>query len=68
MLLNGYKIIGHLTGVKSAPPTTITQTDSTITNPEYEMWFCKDELIQHDMMESFDPVVVPTVTIASSAK
>ena len=68
MLLNGYKIIGHLTGVKSAPPTTITQTDSTITNSEYEMWFCKDHLIQHDMMESIDLVVVPTIAIASSSK
>ena len=63
MLLKGYKIIA-----KSAPITTITQTDSTITNPEYEMWFCKDHLIQHDMMESIDLVVVPTIAIASSSK
>ncbi|KAH0715047.1 hypothetical protein KY284_007952 [Solanum tuberosum] len=46
MLLNGHKLLAHLTGAKSTPPTTITQTDSTICNPEYELWFCQDQIIQ----------------------
>ncbi|XP_015159848.1 uncharacterized protein [Solanum tuberosum] len=68
MLLNGHKLLGHLTGTKSAPPTTITQTDSTISNPEYELWFCQDQLIQQAMMASVDPTIAPTVATASSAK
>ncbi|XP_049383077.1 uncharacterized protein LOC125847518 [Solanum stenotomum] len=65
--LNGHKYLGHLTGAKSAPPTTITQTDSTISNHEYELWFCQDQLIQQAMMGSVDPTIAPTVATASSA-
>lgn len=36
MLLNGHKLLGHLTGAKSSTTTTITQPGSTISNPEYE--------------------------------
>ncbi|KAH0644453.1 hypothetical protein KY284_032337 [Solanum tuberosum] len=61
MLLNGHKLIGHLTGAKSAPPTTITQTDSTLSNLEYELWFCQDQLIQQTMMAFVDPTISPTV-------
>ncbi|XP_015160969.1 uncharacterized protein [Solanum tuberosum] len=68
MLLNGHKLLRHLTGAKFAPPTTITQTDSTISNPEYELWFCHDQLIQQAMMASVDPTIAPTVATASSAK
>ncbi|XP_015166871.1 uncharacterized protein [Solanum tuberosum] len=38
MLLNGHNLLEHLTSAKFAPPTTITQTDSTLSNLEYEMW------------------------------
>ena len=68
MLLNGHKLLGHLTGNKSALPTTITQTDSTISNFEYELWFCQDQLIQQAMMASVEPTIAPTVADASSAK
>ncbi|KAH0716572.1 hypothetical protein KY290_012731 [Solanum tuberosum] len=68
MLLNGHKLLGHLIGAKSAPPTTITQTDSTISNPEYELWFCQDQLILQAMTASVDPTIAPTVATASSTK
>ncbi|XP_015166976.1 uncharacterized protein [Solanum tuberosum] len=68
MLLNGYKLLGHLIGAKSAPLATITQTDSTISNPEYELCFCQDQLIQQEMIVSVDPTIAPTVATASSTK
>ncbi|KAH0669696.1 hypothetical protein KY285_025777 [Solanum tuberosum] len=68
MLLNGHKLIGHLTGAKPAPPSTITQNNTTIENPEFEMWFCQDQLIQQAMMASVDPTIAPTVATASSTK
>ncbi|XP_015170734.1 uncharacterized protein [Solanum tuberosum] len=68
MLLNGHKLLGHLSSAKSAPPTTITHTDSTISNIEYEIWFFQDQLIQQAMMASVDPTIAPTIPIASSAK
>ncbi|XP_015170341.1 uncharacterized protein [Solanum tuberosum] len=68
ILLNGHKLIGHLTGAKPALPSTITHNDITIENPEFEMWFCHDQLIQQAMMASVDPTIAPTVATASSAK
>ncbi|XP_015168065.1 uncharacterized protein [Solanum tuberosum] len=68
MLLNGHKLLGHITGAKSAPPTTITQTDRTISYPEYEMRFCQDQLIQKAMMASINLTIAPTVATASLAK
>ncbi|KAH0693191.1 hypothetical protein KY285_020288 [Solanum tuberosum] len=67
MLLNGHKLLGHLSSAKSAPPTTITHIDSTISNPEYEIWFFQDQLIQQAMMASVDPTIAPTIATAFSA-
>ncbi|KAH0773902.1 hypothetical protein KY290_011039 [Solanum tuberosum] len=35
ILLNGYQLMGHLDGTKTAPSLTITQNDRIISNPNY---------------------------------
>uniref|UniRef100_A0A1S3X2Y4 Retrovirus-related Pol polyprotein from transposon TNT 1-94 n=2 Tax=Nicotiana TaxID=4085 RepID=A0A1S3X2Y4_TOBAC len=61
MLLNGHQLMGHLDGTTTAPSRTITQNDLTVANPNYQIWFSQDQLIQQAMMASVDPTIAPTV-------
>ncbi|KAF3671321.1 putative U-box domain-containing protein 9-like [Capsicum annuum] len=67
MLLNGHQLMGHLDGTTIAPSPTITQSDLTIPNPSYQIWFSQDQLIQQAMMTSVDPTIAPTVAATPSA-
>lgn len=66
MLLNGHQLMGHLDGTKIAPSLTTTQNNLTVPNPDYQIWFSPDQLIQQAMMASVDPTIAPTVAAAPS--
>ncbi|KAH0709617.1 hypothetical protein KY284_011044 [Solanum tuberosum] len=67
MLLNGHQLMGHLNGTTRAPSPMIIQNNLTVPNPNYQIWFSQDQLIQQAMMASIDPTIAPTIVVATSA-
>ncbi|KAH0778869.1 hypothetical protein KY290_005296 [Solanum tuberosum] len=50
-----------------APSPTIIQNNLTVPNPNYQIWFSQDQLIQQAMMASVDPTIAPTIAASTSA-
>ncbi|KAG8633642.1 hypothetical protein MANES_18G125450v8 [Manihot esculenta] len=68
MLMHGDNLFGHLDGTSPAPSQTVTQDNQQIVNPEYNIWFRQDQLIQNAIMATIDLTIAPTLTAATTSK
>ncbi|KAL9436736.1 hypothetical protein AB3S75_002849 [Citrus x aurantiifolia] len=41
-LFIGYDLLGYIDGSKPCPPATLTQNETTITNPAHTLWIRQD--------------------------
>ncbi|OMO49570.1 hypothetical protein COLO4_38494 [Corchorus olitorius] len=66
-LLLGHKLLGFVDGSNKPPPATILSTNdkettpSTVSNPEYEIWFQQDQLLLHGIISSTTEGVIPFI-------
>ncbi|XP_019230112.1 PREDICTED: uncharacterized protein LOC109211065 [Nicotiana attenuata] len=68
MLMCGHNLFSHLDGSSPTPSTTITKNYRQPENPNDNIWFCQDQLIQNAIMASVDPTIAVIVAAASPAK
>ena len=66
--LIGFGIEDFITGATTAPPTTITDKDTTKPNPAYISWFRQDQVIYSAILGSCSDEIQPLIASASTAK
>ncbi|OMO71465.1 hypothetical protein COLO4_28232 [Corchorus olitorius] len=73
-LLLGHKLLGFVDGSNKPPPATILSANdketipSTVSNPEYEIWFQQDQLLLHGIISSTTEGVIPFTASCQTSK
>ncbi|KAL5764571.1 hypothetical protein ACOSQ2_017165 [Xanthoceras sorbifolium] len=60
-LFTGYDLIGYVDGTKPCPTATITQNNTTCSNPAYILWIRQDYLIINALIGSISPTIIPFI-------
>ncbi|KAM0059747.1 putative RNA-directed DNA polymerase [Helianthus debilis subsp. tardiflorus] len=66
--LIGFELEDHITGDIDPPTKTITENNTTKTNPEYTAWFRQDQIVFSAILGSCTDAIQPLIASASTAK
>ncbi|XP_019251085.1 PREDICTED: uncharacterized protein LOC109230002 [Nicotiana attenuata] len=67
-VMNDFDLMGYLDGSITPPPHTIKQGTQDVVNPDFKIWFQKDNLIGDALMASVDSTIAPSVASAETSK
>lgn len=67
-LFIGYDLLGYVDGSNPCPPATITQSNTTRSNPSYTLWTRRDQLILNAIIGSISPTIIPFIAQAKTSR
>ncbi|KAA8543167.1 hypothetical protein F0562_021338 [Nyssa sinensis] len=59
---------GYIDGSKPCPPSTITQNNTTVTNPAHNTWIRRDQLILNAIVGYPSPTIIPFIARAKTSE
>ena len=67
-LFIGCDLLGYIDGSKPCPPATLTQNETTITNPAHTLWIRQDQLILNAIIGSLSHTIILFIARATTAR
>ena len=67
-LFIGYDLLGYIDGSKPCPPATLTQNNTTISNPAHTLWIRQDQLILNALIGSISHTIIPFIAQTKTAR
>ncbi|KAL4590423.1 hypothetical protein LXL04_003352 [Taraxacum kok-saghyz] len=68
LTLIGLDLNDFINGLSKPPPQTLTDKDTTKSNPAYTIWYRQDQIIYSAILGSCSEAIQPIITSASTAK
>ena len=67
-LFIGYDLLGYIDGSKPCPSATVTQSNTSTSNPAYHLWTRQDQLLLNAIIGSISPTIIPFIAQAKTSK